>query len=257
MWANVKAQQGKLSENTGTRVNNDLSPTSLQLAMENDKVQSEVAKFRAAITAKVGDRGGVVGFVTVVNGQVTGAEAFASHAIFKKAWAKAMNAAAVEAVAAKPNATFTAMTPAGVRSFLARAGDEAKESVLAKAEPVGSPDGMVRELSMTTFDSTPQRGRSNVTRVRALQSGGGTNDVITEVNALIEASPAIPSPTPLNPSDPARVNLGRSVQNRGRPVVNDVRTGYSAPTPGTANTAVVEYREPGKGAVIHKSFLVK
>ncbi len=275
VWANVQAQQAALSRNVGTMVNSAESPTSLQLALENDKLKAEVAKFREAITAKAGEPVGVVGFVTVVNGQVTGAEAFGSHTLFRKAWAKAVSAAAVEAVAAKENRTFTEMTTGGVRTFLARAGEEARESERGEgvgrdsnAGPVGSPDGFIVRQGGTM-------GISTATRDRLLQSGGGTNDVITEVNNLLETLDSSrelsmtthPSPTPLNPSDPVRVNVVQGVPVRVRPRVLDSTASMGgtqnvvdslAPQRNTlppAKTAVVEYREKGNGAVIHKSFL--
>ncbi len=227
VWHNVQAQQAALSRTVGTTVNSAASPTSLQLTLENDQLQAEVAKFRTAITTKVGDPAGVVGFVMVVNGQVTGAEAFGSHAIFRKAWTKAVNAAAVEAVAARENRTFTEMTSAGVRTFLARAGNEERETVNTLVEAPDEP----RELSMT-----------------------------------LHLPGVDPSPTPFNPFMPAPTEVnplrGVPIRVRSRILDNTASLGVTqnaadnlSPQPGSpAKTAVVEYREPG-GAVIHRSFL--
>jgi hypothetical protein len=238
VWQNVAVQQAALSKNVGTVVNAAESPTSLQLALENDKVQAEVAKFREAITRQVGERADVVGFVTVVNGEVTGAEAFGSHTLFQKAWAKAVNAAAVEAVAEKASRPFGVPTADGVRAFLASAD---KPGAYREAEPL-----------FPEYTPMRQAGRSTANLSNRSVPAGGTADVITEVNALIE-------PTPVASPDPFVQTGGRVVTgwnpNMGGFSVN-ASTPFEAPRPAGGNT-VVEYREKGNGAVIHKSFLPK
>ncbi len=269
VWENVAVQQAALSRNVGTTVNSPASPTSLQLALENDKVQAEVAKYRDTILRKVGTPNGVIGFVTVVNGKVTGAEAFASHALFEKAWAKAVNAAAVEAVAEKTDRPFAGMTTDAVRGFLARAGNEARDP---------GPHNSGGQFGLFTFDVTEAaeaspdrtaayRGLSNATRDRLPSRGGGTAVVITEVNNLVEEIP-YRSQHPfnpftqtdgqqVNPADPIHLNLNGAMQTRGR---DGYRVGSSQQ--GQQNSvvpsksAVVEYHEKG-GGVIHKSFLPK
>lgn len=254
VWRNVAVQQAGLSRNVGTVVNAVESPTSLQLALENDRVQAEVAKYRDAILRKVGNPNGVVGFVTVVNGKVTGAEAFASHALFKKAWAKAVNAAAVEAVAEKTDRTFTGMTTDGVRGFLANAGREAeREEPAYRERMLGVNPGIGSDSSAGPLQVQGLRGRSAVTRDRLLSSGGGgTADVITEVNNLVEATPNRPYEgfNPFLQQSGGRVVTGWNPSMGGFP--DNVGT-PGTPRPANGN-AVVEYREKG-GVVIHKSFL--
>jgi hypothetical protein len=254
VWQNVAVQQAALSQNVGTVVNSKDSPTSLQLALENEKVQAEVAKFREAITAKVGDTGGAVGFVTVVNGQVTGAEAFASHAVFQKAWAKSVNAAAVEAVAEKAQRPFAEMTPDGVKAFLANAGREhEREEVTTSTQLAsayaptmmgdGDPD------FIRTFNVVDDHGRSNV---RVVRDGLSSPRPLTFPTPHSEDTPAAPE---LN-----RLTLGRTVRNHGRDNYREAMlpaTGAGIPAVEEKKSAVVEYREKGNGAVIHKSFLAK
>ncbi len=269
VWANVRAQQAALTKNVGTTVNNADSPTSLQLALENDQLQAEVAKFRDSITAQVGTPAGVVGFVTVVNGQVTGAEAFGSHAIFRKAWSKAVSAAAVEAVAARENRTFTEMTTGGVRTFLARAGEEARQSSDLEAQA---------EKTRATGYIAGATRETAVFFVNPAEPIGAPDGVVTgRIDSLRPYDSQVASPTPLNPSDPTRL-YARNVRHNGPDNFDQgniidfdpqwvtqtggLRRGNSFPDGSTAqqkgppaNTAVVEYREKGNGAVIHKSFL--
>lgn len=234
VWHNVAAQQAALSQNVGTVVNSKESPTSLQLALENEKVKTEVAKFREGITKQVGEQSGVVGFVTVVNGNVTGAEAFGSQTLFKKAWAKAVNAAAVEAVAEKPSRPFGVPTAAGVRTFLANASREQQPTEPTTREALlqrGSPQlGLFGDAAITLNHAR-----------------------LMENNIQIQA-PALPSPDPSNPfvQMGGRVVTGWNPSGGGFGVNASVP--FDAPRPASGNT-VVEYREKSNGAVIHKSFL--
>lgn len=172
VWANVQQQQSALSRNVGTTVNSPDSPTSLQLALENDKVQAEVAKYRDAILRKVGSPNGVIGFVTVVNGKVTGAEAFASHALFKKAWAKAVNAAAVEAVAEKTDQTFAAATVKDIRAFLAGTSDNTPPDVDETIVVSGmAPSELVQMVHSLNADPGRRDGTTGVAQGSGVLTG--------------------------------------------------------------------------------------
>ncbi|MBX9623397.1 MAG: hypothetical protein K2X82_06245, partial [Gemmataceae bacterium] len=98
VWANVKAEQEKLSKNLGAAVNAAASPTSLQLALESPAVRNRVEEYRAALAA-AGARPGVVGVVFVVNGTVTSADVYGSNGLFRRAWPRLLEAAATEALA--------------------------------------------------------------------------------------------------------------------------------------------------------------
>ena len=83
---------------------------------------------------------------------------------------------------------------------------------------------------------------------------GGTADVITEVNNLIEPEPAATPDEPVQ-----RVQLQRGI-TQGVPVrvsSRVLRSEAESPRPEVTKAAVVEYREKANGAVIHRSFLAK
>lgn len=293
VWNNVTTQQGALTRNLGAEVNSPDSPSSLQLALENDRVQAEVAKYREAITGRAARRPDVIGFVTVVNGQVTGAEAFGSHALFEKAWAKAVTAAAVEAVAEKTDRPFAELSVGDVRTFLAdassgRQNSERERWMAAYASEMAAVQfaaGMITQVDdgggdLTVRDAIPLRGHG---AAEDRYGRGGTADVITEVNNLVEAEPAG------NPDGTVeRVRVWREMRNRGRAENRSIQTqadilpavpvrvqsrvlteanrsltserdrAMSPAQPQSApKAAVVEYREKGNGAVIHRSFLPK
>jgi hypothetical protein len=99
VWDNVKKNQEKLNDNLKAQVNAAVSPTSFQLTLEAPALRAKVTEYEAALRAAGEGRSDIVGAVFVVNGQITGAEVYGSNALFRKAWPKLLNSAAVEAVA--------------------------------------------------------------------------------------------------------------------------------------------------------------
>jgi len=99
VWANVKASQDKLSEKVGERVNGAVSESSLQLALENERLRRNVAAYVSALERVVGRSRDVVGCIFAINGEMSGAEVYASNDLFRRSWKKLVHAASVEAVA--------------------------------------------------------------------------------------------------------------------------------------------------------------
>jgi hypothetical protein len=168
VWQSVSENQGKLNKALKANVNCPTSPTSFQLTLEAPVVQAKVAEYEAALKAAGADREGVVGVVFVVNGQVTGAEVYASNALFRKAWPKLLNSAAVEAVAEltdKPAAAAPSVRE--VEHFLA--------SGATPANGVGAP-GVDGDPAR---NPTEEAGNIAVRRVqiveRSSRSGGASN----------------------------------------------------------------------------------
>ena len=98
VWEEVAAVQGKLEASVGSNVAAAASPSSLQLSMEDGAVRRRVEDYLAAFRALPEAHPDAVGFVFLVNGKPSGAEAYGTPVLFRKLWSKGLRAAAVEAL---------------------------------------------------------------------------------------------------------------------------------------------------------------
>jgi hypothetical protein len=215
VWQGVNDNQNKLNERLKTSVNCPTSPTSFQLTLEAPAVQAKVAEYEAALKAAGADREGVIGVVFVVNGQVTGAEVYASNALFRKAWPKLLNSAAVEAVAELTDKPAAA--PPSVREveyFLARG---------AEPEPaVSGQQSNLRDLSAAELQVVLSNARrsnrgvliENANRELFIEALANPNDEIVQTEGRL----------------PARQTEGRV------PSVNGQPAGQPRPTDGVVVT---------------------
>jgi len=69
VWETVTVTQDKLSENVGTRVNSTVSESSLQLAVENRKVQDSAEGYIKALANIVNEQNDVIGYAFAINGK--------------------------------------------------------------------------------------------------------------------------------------------------------------------------------------------
>jgi hypothetical protein len=118
VWANVQQTQAKLSSRVGTQVNSAQSASSLQLALENEKL---IDAQRAYVNAlkKAGEAGDdIVGYVFAVNGKLNSADVYPSNALFRKMWAKLLNASVTEAISQKDEPRVDAPSMETVTAFL-------------------------------------------------------------------------------------------------------------------------------------------
>lgn len=99
VWENVKVVQEKLSANVGAAVNSGVSASSLELAVENDKVKESTEDYIRALTDIMQNKTDVIGYVFAINGHVNSADIYASRVLFAKLWPKLLKANATEAVA--------------------------------------------------------------------------------------------------------------------------------------------------------------
>ena len=98
VWAKVRKVQDGLSANLGTTVNAAASQTSLQLALEHEKLKDAQAAYLSALKA-AGEKGDdVVGYVFAVNGKLNSAEVYPSNGLFRKMWGKLLQASITEAI---------------------------------------------------------------------------------------------------------------------------------------------------------------
>jgi hypothetical protein len=122
VWAKVSEAQKKLSQNVGMDVANKVSPTSLQLSLEDKKVREEVDKYVKDLSKAIEGKKDVIGYAVAINGKIESADVFGSNALFQKLWPKLIDGSATEALAEKqPNLKFDIPNTEGVRMFLADA----------------------------------------------------------------------------------------------------------------------------------------
>jgi len=130
VWASVAEAQAKLSANLGADVAAGESRSSLQLALENQKLADRRKGYLAAIEPRAGD-GDILGVVFAINGRIVSGELYPSNGLFRKMWPKLAEAAAIEAIGEADGKTANVEKPAtldDVRAFIADA-DKGKAHV--------------------------------------------------------------------------------------------------------------------------------
>ena len=99
VWDNVAKIQTDLSGNVATLVNDAGSPTSLQLALENETLKESVESYREDLEGIVEKHDDVIGYAFAINGRLNSADVYASNKLFTKLWPKLLNASTTEAIA--------------------------------------------------------------------------------------------------------------------------------------------------------------
>jgi hypothetical protein len=121
VWDSVEAAQADLGRNVGGSVRARESATSLQLSLENEKVNGTVDEYVKNIEKQLPKDGNVVGYAVAVNGNVDSVEVFASPSLFGKMKAKLLKASATEALAVKQEKETPTPTAEAVRALIADA----------------------------------------------------------------------------------------------------------------------------------------
>ena len=121
VWENVRLAQDKLSRRVGQRVNSPVSESSLQLAVENNRVQETADSYLKALSDIVNRGDDVIGYVFAINGKVNSADVYSSNALFRKLWPKLLKANAVEAIAELQKESFKPVSGESVKTFLTEA----------------------------------------------------------------------------------------------------------------------------------------
>jgi hypothetical protein len=142
VWENVRVAQDKLSENVATRVNSTVSESSLQLAVENRKVQDTADGYIKALSKIVNGRDDVIGYVFAINGRVNSADVYGSNALFKKLWPKLLKANAIEAIAELNKDKFKPATADNAKTFLSESekGKSAEKEITTRVRLVTRED---------------------------------------------------------------------------------------------------------------------
>jgi len=102
VWDQVAATQKKLSSGLNAPVASPQSASSLQLALENDKLKEARGAYVGALQAAGEKDGDVIGYVVAINGRMNAANLYPSNALFRKMWSKQLAAAVTEAIGEKP-----------------------------------------------------------------------------------------------------------------------------------------------------------
>ena len=119
VWDEVANMQLALSAKLGATVTATQSATSLQLALENDKLKEARAGYVKSLADVPKGQGEVVGYVFAVNGRLNSADIYPSNALFSKMWTKLLNASITEAIGERTkSAAGAAPAVTDVEAFL-------------------------------------------------------------------------------------------------------------------------------------------
>jgi hypothetical protein len=122
VWKDVVTEQGKLSSNVGVPVAAAASPTSLQLTVENEKVDEAAEEYMKKLAGIIEGESDVVGLAFAVNGKADTVDLYASRALFLKMWPRLLKSSALQAVADyKKGATFEHPAPEAFNAILREA----------------------------------------------------------------------------------------------------------------------------------------
>jgi hypothetical protein len=142
VWRKVKKVQDALSAKVGATVNAPQSATSLQLALENEKLKdAQNAYLKALQTA--GEKGDdVIGYIFAINGKLNSADIYPSNGLFRKMWPKLLKASVTEAIGDRDAAAEPLPTTEAVSTFLDEAQRaQANEKTLTASVSLETRDG--------------------------------------------------------------------------------------------------------------------
>ena len=101
VWRAVKQSQNLLSKNVGQTVAAPQSATSLQLAYENEKLQTARTAYIKTLQPAGEKDGDIVGYVFAINGKINSADVYPSNGLFRKMWSKSIAANATDGLLSK------------------------------------------------------------------------------------------------------------------------------------------------------------
>ena len=130
VWKTVRSVQDKLSSNLAAPVAAPASQSSLQLALENEKLKDAQATYLAALQGSAEQDSDVVGYVFAVNGKLNSAEIYPSNGLFRKMWPKLLQASITEAIGAKDAGGEATPTSEAAMAFL----DEAAKGAASEKQ---------------------------------------------------------------------------------------------------------------------------
>ena len=139
VWNEVANAQRNISNNVMVDVTANTSSSSLQLSLENKKLEKATAEFVKKLADITKGKNDVIGYAFAINGKINSADIYLSNQLFAKLWPKMLKAAVTEAIslADKPKAK-TEPTAAAIIKFLADAdrGVKKERQTVAKSKVV-------------------------------------------------------------------------------------------------------------------------
>jgi hypothetical protein len=119
VWNEVANYQANARSQVDAEVLSGVSPSSLQLTLENDKLKSGIAEYMNALQPAFEGKNNVLGFAFFINGKISTVETFGNAALFRKLQKKMLEAAASEAIEQyKETVTFETPTLSALKSFI-------------------------------------------------------------------------------------------------------------------------------------------
>jgi hypothetical protein len=136
VWEGVRKTQAKLSARVGAQVGSAQSASSLQLALENEKLIDAQKGYIQALKAAGESGDDIIGYVFAINGELNAADVYTSNGLFRKMWAKLLNASAIEAIGLRNEPAVPAPGIEAVTAFLAaaEAGKASEKPLVAGAK---------------------------------------------------------------------------------------------------------------------------
>jgi hypothetical protein len=229
VWQEVEAAQKKLEANLGAPVADAQSKTSLELALDNDRVRGSADEYVRALATIVERRKDVVGYAFAIDGKVNSADVYASGALFRKLWPKLLRASAVEAVA-------------GARAAAAPE-PPAKDAILAF---FADADAGKRAEAPPAAATHARRSMYNGQRARLVRAG----DAVAARQAAPRQDRAVEL---LTFSDASEI-----VDGEGAPAATPPASRVEEVRKESERNVLIESRDRGQGgAWIHRTYLVR
>jgi hypothetical protein len=131
VWASVASTQEKLSGRLNETVTASVSESSLQLSLENEKLQKERNRYVDALQKAGEASDDIVGYVLAINGRVVSADVYPSNGLFRKMWDKQLAAGVTEAIGEADGKPASAPAKDAATAFLkAASSPQAHEEVV-------------------------------------------------------------------------------------------------------------------------------
>jgi hypothetical protein len=154
VWESVSTAQLQLAARLAAPMASEKSKTSLQLTLENERLQKAQAAFVAALEAKALTDDDVIGVVVAINGTVTSADLYPSNGLFRKMWPKLVRAAATEVLANPAKDASAPPSIADIEKFLeaAESGETSTRSLADIAQHETRESADVLKVEARTSD---------------------------------------------------------------------------------------------------------